>query len=43
MVEDAQNGIGGPADVEDSIDRLVEAVDRDCGEDADAVSNTRSA
>jgi CheY-like chemotaxis protein len=43
MVEDAQNGIGGPADVEDSIDRLVEAVDRDCGEGADAVPTARSA
>jgi len=43
MVEGAQNGIGGPADVEDSIDRLVAAVDRDCGDGADAVPNMRSA
>lgn len=31
MVEDAQNGIGALGDVERSIDKLISAIERDCG------------
>jgi CheY-like chemotaxis protein len=43
MVEDAQNSIGGPGDVERSIDRLLEAIDRDCLEMTELRPNALSA
>jgi hypothetical protein len=43
MIEDAQNGIGGPGDVERSIDRLLEAIDMDCRDTSIAKPNVRSA
>src|SRR5665213_1105151 len=43
MVEDAKNGIGSVRDVEHAIDRLIDAIDRDCRDDVVAMPEVRSA
>ena len=43
MVEDAKNGIGSVRDVEHAIDRLIDAIDRNCRDDAVAMHEVRSA